>query len=527
MKYVRFTLIIVVLVISIIPPVMAQKVNMSASKQALDYYLDLVRSENYYSALGLWDQDIIKSSQRLGIEFENIPVKADFDSPIMQQLQMIRQFDCGFISESPLDDFVVRFKFYLRTGQDKIMYDYLVEQNGSYPWITLPIDFYSSSWISFDSKYFRFHYDPELEDLLNLTAVERLNHFVEEISDVLGISVERLEKLKSAKIDYYLCKDLQQVRKLTGQSRQGVYLPSLDAVVASTNADFHNIARLMVNFGLEKLSPQTSAFLQEGLASALGGHWDRAPSVVFDFGEYIFRYGLVELDSILCYDPISDTIGTFDIIPPVAACLTDYLFSKLGRDEFFTLYRNLSGSRGYIDSLEIGNVKDKITEALNTDWAKFAENFSEIMNSGDNFRGLIMPGISKSNETIIDDTCGLVLSISDNQINVDFISNDTLNYNIALLFGLDSNLKDKTSKLFKAQFGQKKEFKGYRWGLVLDQNEIGLYDYATNGIIAKFINDVTSVSDYFNNDEKRIRASFDQNLVETSTIDFGDYQIIR
>ena len=484
----------------------------SKSRNLMQYYFDLMKSGNYESALGLWEPSTLARAARLEIEYDNIPVKPDCGSPVIYDYERVREIlPGGLYSIANIDSGVVRWKFEEEVDGEKYRHFYFTADIGGYWWLIRPQDYYARDWPMEVSKYFRFYISPDRTDHLNGIIVEALDTFVDRVAERILITPERMALLAQQKIDYYLCNSESEVEKLSGQRCRGIYDPGSDAVISTFIPHYHQVALLLTNFKLQALPLFTQSFLRMGLATYLGGRWQRAPEVVFDFGDYILKYDIVELDSVLSFAGFNDPANG-DVTYPVGACLAEYFYSSLGSDGFFNLYRALSGSYREVAMSPVSETKERIASALNTSWEEIEQNFARFMESRRDRHGLIYPGNVKTNEVIADRE-GLTLSVSDKWLKVEYQAGDTEKPDVNIIFGKTPVLDGKASLLFDEQHQNRLEYRGYRYGIKLDMNEIGLYDYATNQIKAKFIEDPADKSAYFDIDKNKVTAYFDKSLL--------------
>jgi hypothetical protein len=67
--------------------------------------------------------------------------------------------------------------------------------------------------------------------------------------------------------------------------------------------------------------------------------------------------------------------------------------------------------------------------------------------------------------------------------------------------------------MFEEQYADKRPFEGYRFGVRFDANEAGLYDYAANHVLAKYILGITPSDEYFDPDQNKITIRLKKSLV--------------
>jgi len=489
-------------------------------------YLDLLRSGNFESAAGLWEPSCREQALRLGLVYDNIPVKADCASPYVYDYENLKDYLAAAItSKAVLDSTTIRWKLESAFEGKEVSYFYYTSLIDDYYWIIPPHYYYSQGWPTMESKYFRFIINPDLLNHANEISVRSLDEIVEKIAAELMIPEERLAVLAEKKIDYYLCRDEVEVGKLAGTRGQGFYNRGFDVVITSFMPNYHEVSLLMINFKLQNQPQFTIPFIREGLATIYGGCWQRAPEVVFDFGGYILRYDIIKIDSILTYDQFNDKTNG-DITNPVGACLVNYLYRQLGVSKFFDLYRSLSGDHDFVSGLTTENVKQMVETAMEKKWPDIEIGFFAFMEECRNNHGLIYPGQVETDRVLIDKD-GLVLSASDKYMMVEYTDGSDLQSGINILLKRENSLAKKSSILFDEQYKDSYDFEGYRFGIRLDKNEIGLYDYATNQIRAKFIDDPGIESPYYDTVSHKIRAYFDIGLIGEIAPQNGDYKILK
>jgi hypothetical protein len=83
-----------------------------------------------------------------------------------------------------------------------------------------------------------------------------------------------------------------------------------------------------------------------------------------------------------------------------------------------------------------------------------------------------------------------------------------------LLFDLETDLASAVSELYIRQYGDSIPFSGYRYGIRFDQNEAGLYDYATNELLAKYIWGISPSDEYYDEAGRTVTLKFRKELFD-------------
>jgi hypothetical protein len=521
--------IIIILTLLILAPgsyIAGSDSDMSLSQETVRYYFDLIASGNCESAIGLWEPGSRGRAARLEVEYDDVCVKADCNSPVIYDLNNMKKFLWGgIVSNAEIDSGVIRWTFRVEEGDREISHLYYTVKKDDYFWLITPQDYYARDWPVEQSKYFRFYINPEREKDFNEIAASSLDNFVESVAESIAIPEDRLRLLSEMKIDYYLCRNSREVALFSGKKEDGIYDPSCDAVITTMIPHFHEVARLLINFRLQKLPLVSLPFIRQGLAAHLGGRWQRSAQVVADFGKYILKYGILEIDSVLAPEGHEDIIEN-DLVDPVSACVVEYLLSALGYDRFFELYINLSGDYEFLRNISVEEVKAKLCTPFGIGWEDLKANFAAYVESGGVSAGMIYPGEIRTDRVLIEES-GLTISASKEWIQIEYQHGDTVRPDIGILFSKSASLEGKRSALFREQYRGEMAYPGYRFGVRVDKNEIGLYDYAINQIKAKYIDAFRTGTGYYDSTQNKISAYFSLDLLEGTLPDVNDHVIVR
>ncbi len=525
-KNYRLTGLTVLCLVILIPAVLLAQDDQSRAVNLFQNYLDLIASGNYESARDLWLPEIAARDSRLGINYDGIEIKSDCGSPAMYATSLVRpSLNQSYSNNTALDSTSFRFNFTAQLGEQKLPHTYFMKRRGQDYWFVHPQDIYAAAWPVEESKYFRFHINPASDKYFNEYGVASLDDFVEQIAARINIPPERLAVLAQSKIDYFLCGSEAEVGKIAGTVTRGVYDLASDAVITCIFPHYHEVGHLLVNFKLQNLALFTRSFMQEGTAVFLGGRWQRSPEVMLDFGEYIVRYDIANLDSILINADTANPLGA-DINYPVAACLVDYLITNIGLDKFFALYRALSGDYSFYTDENIDSLKQILVAATGRKWDDLQADFIKYCTNRPPEKTKIFPGEITDAKPLVTDR-GLEIAASDKWINIIYRPDSVEKTDASFLFDKSGSMKEKKSTLFDEQFKGKETFSGYRYGIRLDKNEIGVYDYFTNQLIAKYVRDFSPSAEYYDSTANRLSAHFDRSVLGDKVPDMTDHQLIK
>ncbi len=479
----------------------------------LSYYFDLLVSGNLETAKGLWTDPIIERSSRFGISYNDIPVKLDCSSPVVRNLPVMRDFLFKPARQVKVLDggnyFSMEYSALVQGKQ--ITHFYYAYFDGEYYWLTHPQEYYTKDWPVMETKYFRLHYHPDREAYLNPVILSEADKFIETTAKTLSLSNSDLAMIEEKKIEYYYCPDDKTVEDISGFKVKGFFdLPTND-VISSFFPHFHEISHLLINFRLRNLPLYTLPIMREGFAVYLGGRWGKSVDALNYLGSFLYDQKFIELDSITTMERF-EKHATADMAYPVVGMFSAYVIDQIGIEKYLDLYRKLSGSYDSLFFMNHNDVEKIFTEALSkADWMLIREEFGNYVNKIGNINTPFKPGIDKNGKLIFEN----------NQIKVTE-KDDWLSFRITglsdsipdgtFLFGWDNALIDAKSVLFEEQQGSNLTMDGFRFGVVFDMNEAGLYDYATNQLLGKYIYGLTPSDEYQTADNNTVSFKFNKKL---------------
>jgi len=496
--------------------------------QMLTNYFDLLSSYNFESAQYLWAKDCQERSSRFGIQYDNIPLKIDCSSPIIINLDKMRNYlqppVKNIIHLNPV--YYSKLEYSNVVDNKLIKYYYYAYHQGKNSALIYHQDYYARDWPVKETKYFRIHYHPNIEAYINPIALEEADRFIEQMADSLELSPKDLQLFQDKKIEYYYCDDDQTVKEITGHLTKGTFdLPSND-IISAFFPHYHELVHFLINYKLHKLPLYTLPIIQEGIAVYYGGRWGKTPSVLMALGGFLYNEKIIQIDSILPMNAFDNNNGS-DIAYPVSGLFTAYLLHNMNLNDYLKLYLNLSGNFTDLVNMPDSAIKATILEATGgTSWDKFIADFDNFVDKKLKEQTNILPGKIKQGQSIIKNT-NYNLTENNNWVALIYkSSNDTSSLAGNILFGLNPQLKGMKSSLFQSQYKDSIPFDGYRYGIRFDKNEAGLYDYATNTLLAKYIWSITPSEDYYNKPEKTITFKIKKAVFDSILPTPSDYKLL-
>jgi len=494
----------------------------------LSSYFDMMVSGNFESASFFWNRAAQDRSAKFGIQYQNIPLKIDCNSPIVQNLKVMKDY-----LQPPVKRYEDLFegkyqKLYYSAivqGQN-IEHTYYAEFDGRYYWLAYPQDIYARDWPIKETEYFRIHINPDLVKYCTSAMFDEADKFVARMGDSLGLSTFDMRHLQSNKIEFFYCISDGQVEEITGQKTRGVYDKPSSDIISSFFPHNHEVAHLLIDYRLRQLPLFVHPLFEEGLAVNYGGRWGKTPESLMPLGIFLYNEGIVSLDSILSFKGFRNNAES-DLAYPLAGLFTKFLLERIGRDRYLTLYREMAGTSKQMSEMPVDTVKAHILRAATIgSWDKLLTAFQKYLTTFKTERYVALPGNSGKGAKVISNK-EVVVSDNGEWLEFQFNSPDTSAPRGNLLFGKSAQKEDSVSAMFKEHYENEIPYEGYRYGVRYDVNEAGLYDYAANMLLAKYIAAVDPSKDYYNAQNHKITVRIRKNLTNGVLPSETDYKLLN
>jgi hypothetical protein len=523
-RLIKFVLTVLLLQLAAISISEAQVKN---AIPTISSYYELLVSGNFESAGFLWTQAAQERSARLGINYDGVPVKADASSPIVQDLSFMRDYLQPPVKsyEDHQDGAYQKLLYSAVIEGKKVEHTYYAKYDGSNYWLTYPQDIYAKDWQIIETDYFRIHINPQVQKYINAVNLKEADKFVERIADSLELSTYDTRHLQSVKIEYFYCNSDRTVETITGRRTKGLYDKASSDIISSFFPHYHEVVHLLTDYKLRNRPLFTHPLFEEGLAVYLGGRWGKSTASLAPLGIYLYKEGITPIDSLLSYSSFRANAES-DLAYPLAGIFTRFLIERIGQMRYRDLYRKMSGDFKAVSNVSVDTVKAVIQRALNIDnWDKFAEIFGKYIQilQSDHLPG--QPGTIKSSNQLIK-TNGIKVTETEDWLIFEFDSAKTGSSKGSLFFGHSKDLNEAVSAMYIEHFPDSDDMGGYRYAVRFDSNEAGLYDYATNYLLGKFINGLTPSPEYYDEENHKIAFRFKKSLTNGVFPADDDYKYI-
>ncbi|MDF1544097.1 MAG: hypothetical protein P1R58_03225 [bacterium] len=496
-------------------------------EQQMADYFDMLVSGNYESASYMWSEAARERSTRFGIEFDNIVVKADCASPIVRNLSVMKDFLHQPVRKKAAlgETNCFRTDFEALVLGQVVKHSYYLCFEKGYYWLTYPQEVYCSEWPVIESKYLRVHYHPSLESSLHSVILDEADKYVEMICDSLQMDQESMKLLGERKMEYFYCQNETMVEKITGFHIKGTVDLGSNDIISSFFPHYHEMVHLLVNIKLRKLPMYTVPLFREGIAVQLAGRWGKMSGALLELGSFVLQHEIIDLDSILTMSGFEEN-ATSDIVYPVAGLISSYLIDEIGMEKYMNLYWAASWSFESIDALSEEQVRKLLITALGLEtWDDFREGLAAYGEKRTTEYADMLPGAIEKGKRIVENE---KMTIRADGTWISFECSAPPGTPVAgnVLFDEVEGLTGSKSELFEEQYQSEIPFESYRFGVRYDQNEAGLYDYATNHLVAKYIWGISPSELYFDSTANQVSFKVRKKLLDQKLPSQDHYKLL-
>ena len=387
------------------------------------------------------DDESLELSKRLDINYEGVKNKFllsyEIDDSILKEIKNNKLKYYLNVTDLKNDflriDFVIPSKSYAKLFYFK---------NNK---LISPSEFYTKDWRIFLSKYFRVKVSNPA--LFNEYSLRKLDDFVDTMIKLLQISDDRMNLLQKEKINYILCKDQDEIKKISGFDTRGIYILAYDEVITTFNTHYHELSHLLMNYKLQNLPLYTLPFFQEGFAVAVGGRGGIGRNILLHIGYFLEKSGYLNFNAILSKEDFMSENASMTY--PAAGLYNYFLISSYGINSYINLYLKYSGTSKQVSEFIASQI-----------FLPPVETYKKYLND-------------------FDDKSTVKIHKPEN--------NDYYHFNVRtnLLLSTKEKSNNYVSKKFVELFPNI-HYKGQKYLFTADKNEVNVYNLYTNSLIASY-----------------------------------------
>lgn len=453
MKYIL--LIILIWGLLIIIPVNSFSQNLT-QERGKEFIISLIENRDDLEDFALEEE--LDFSKRLNISYKGIKhkflISYDID-PLIREGIRTKTLDYELKIEK-LSENYSRLIFLVPEKNYKICYYF----KGQF--LISPIYYYTEDWKRLEYKYFTILLSDTT--LFNEYSAQKLEKYTDQIFDLLQIEPKKLENLRKSKVSYILCKNEDEIERLTGFRTRGIYILAYDYIVTTFNCHYHELLHLLINFKLQKLPLYTHPFLREGFAVAIGGRGGKEPEVILDLGLFLAKSDMIDIKSLIS----KDGFYRYDVSLsyPMSGLYNYFLIEEFRPGQYLNLYNKYSGR----DAKIMNSIIDENDLPSLLKWENFLTRYAEnksidFKSNHENLKQIFQ----KDN-----------IKIAENNDYYHFRLKDTI------LLSTKNPLQKYKSKKCK-EILPEYSYNGEKYLINANSNEISIFNLYTNNLIAKFV----------------------------------------
>jgi hypothetical protein len=203
-----------------------------------------------------------------------------------------------------------------------------------------PAFHFARQWKRETSEHFQFWISEPSQ--FHPEAIHELESFLKRAASLLQFGKADMQTLAREKLIYVLCRDEDEIERVTGYRTRGMYLMPYDYVVTTYSCHYHELLHQLINYKLRSLDQYTHPFLQEGFAVAFGGRGGIAPQTILSSGAFLNKSNFADHRELLAASAFLQQDASFTY--PLSGLYVRFLFDQMGVQRFLKLYRTFSGT---------------------------------------------------------------------------------------------------------------------------------------------------------------------------------------
>ncbi len=306
--------------------------------QVLRDYLRARLQGDLAAAEKLWDPRDLRRTGALGITFPD--VEASYDDSWMLSAaarKSLAERVKPVLRDSVVSAVGTRFSVVLepRGSGARDTLSYLVQQVDGEWRVTPPYLEASREWTRRESRFLRLRAKKLVQ--VSQHALTAVDDDIAGLLAQLGAPPAAVLRLERIKLEYYLGENDDDLRALVGAVGHAGYRPSGGRVVAREMPDMAAIARLVVHLTLRNAPLQNEPMFVDGLAAALGGNSELNAAVYLQRARDLCRREPARLET-----PFGAAVTPAEALP-TEAVWDRVLLDELGGAKFQELLRATAG----------------------------------------------------------------------------------------------------------------------------------------------------------------------------------------
>ncbi len=369
-------------------------------------YVNALINENYDEAAGYWHPQYVETCDRLGIKYRDEKFKYDCQSPLMENLDLIRSGVADWsVASTRIDPEHYKIIVTIESPESKLNCEYFFQTDDDGTYLVPRFWLYLNNLSEVKTRYFDVFYRSDQQ--LNDFALYDLDQAVERFASFCNVPGEKLDFLKENHMEYFLAQTENEVAELLGFPSQGTYLKSSDIIISRYMPDYHEIARFMISY-TQDVGLYVEPFMEHGVACMLGGRFGQSKYVMPQIAAFTLANDIYSFDDILTFSDFHNKIGNIDFSFPLSLGIVEYMTEQFTISRTFDVLSRLSGNVEKINRMTADSVKTVLSDVTGKSWEEIEAGARQWVTS-DPFPNLKPGTVSDSGDVMFESGTGRFL----------------------------------------------------------------------------------------------------------------------
>lgn len=237
-------------------------------------------------------------------------------------------------------------------------------------------DPWSKAWVQVRTASVRLHH--EAGHPVAPADLRALESAVQRLADELRLTAVERASLRTDPIDYLYLRSPSSLNWFGAEDVDGLAIVAERRIVAARVPHEHELVHVLAHIAISPAPPHNHPWLQEGLASYLGGHLGESPTAVLGRGDDVLdRYpGLI--GRLLTVTDFRESSIPAEECYAAAARFVHYLDeARGGRGRILEVLRLLAGSEEEVGARPASIIETQLEGVYATDFASLLEDFEQ------------------------------------------------------------------------------------------------------------------------------------------------------
>ncbi len=233
---------------------------------------------------------------------------------------------------------------------------------------------WEGDWLRVRTASVRVHF--EVGYPVEARRLRELEVAVQRIAAELGLDAEQIASLRERPIEYLYARDPASLSWFGGEDVDGLALVAERKILASRLPHEHELVHVLAYMAISPAPEHNQPWLQEGLASYLGGHLGEAPSAVLATGDRVLDEHRGLIHRLLTAPGFRESVLPAESCYSASARFVQYLDEvRGGRGPLLELLRLLAGVEEEVAARPVSIIETQLEGVYSTGFSRLMEDF--------------------------------------------------------------------------------------------------------------------------------------------------------